>query len=439
MKIILRLCLIMLALVAWAVLVFFGTIEGWWKRPLAPRGDTAAFAQAATKFINDQNKGNAALALLDHGSVTGEHALSVGAPVDTNTVFQVASLSKWITAWGVMALVDQGKLDLDAPVGRYLKRWKLPASQFENDGVTARRLLSHTAGLADGLGYAGFPPGMPVQTLEESLTKPADASPGASGLIQVAEEPGRKWKYSGGGYAILQLLVEDISGEPFEDFMQRTVLQPLGMSHSSFVAPPADVPVAVSYDTNSQPAILYRFAALAPTSLYTTVADLTRFLQAHIPGKDGAPSGRGVLAPATVQEIWQPHAEQFGVDVWGLGTMLFAPNNSGGYIIGHDGKNEPAINTTARLNPATGNGIIILETGAPLLATRLAGEWVVWETGKLDFLAVAMALPRMLRVIGVGALVIVATCVAFWLWRRKTRAIRVQAALKIRAICVIRG
>jgi hypothetical protein len=143
--------------------------------------------------------------------------------------------------------------------------------------------------------------------------------------------------------------------------------------------------------------------------LYTSVSDLVLFVQAHLPGAHGEPVGRGVLAPDTVMQMWQPLGFKFGEPIWGLGTMLYAGNDAGGFVVGHDGNNEPAINTAARLDPATGNGIVILETGQPLLATSLAGEWVFWETGKVDMLAFTIDMPDMLRLIGFGSLVLVFT------------------------------
>ncbi|MBC7819815.1 MAG: beta-lactamase family protein [Planctomycetaceae bacterium] len=378
---------------------------------------------AAAKLVNSSNAGNAVFAVIEDGSVRGVHAVSVGEAVDVNTVFQTASLSKWITAWGVMALVEERRLDLDAPVSTYLTRWALPESKFDNNKVTVRRLLSHTAGLTDGLGYAGFEPGTAVQSLEESLTRPADVSPGASGSVEVGYEPGSEWRYSGGGYAILQLLIEELSGESFEGFMQRVIFRPLGMVRSSYSWTPTDgSTLATFYDLDSKPSTHYRFSAVAATSLYSSASDITRFVQAHLPGKNGEPIGRGVLAPATINEMWRPHASKFWEDIWGLGTILYASNDEGGFVVGHDGNNEPAINTAARLNPATGNGIVILETGKPLLATQLAGEWIFWETGNLDFLAFMIALPRMIRLIGLGSLVIVlAMPTIAWLIRRKRR------------------
>jgi CubicO group peptidase (beta-lactamase class C family) len=413
------LLLTVLALVAWTALVVTGTLEGWWRQPLAPFGDMRAFQAAAIADIEQKHKGNVAFALIDNGRVVATHFVSAGKPVDGDSRFQVASMSKWITAWGVMTLVEAGKLDLDKPVSSYLTRWKLPPSKFDNNGVTVRRLLSHTAGLTDGLGYAGFKPGEPVQSLEASLTRTADASPGHDGQVRVGVEPGTEFMYSGGGYTLLQLLIEEVSGQHFNDYMRATVLAPLGMTRSTFVLDD-EADVAEFFDERGRPATHYRFAALAAASLYTTTNDMTRFLQAHLPGPRGETPGRGVLQPKTLLEMRRPHASQFGADIWGLGTILYVPNNDGSFVIGHDGNNDPAINTTARLDPATGNGIIILETGNRLLATELAGEWVFWRTGNVDFFTITIESGTLLKTLAAGWAAIILLALVFgWRSRRK--------------------
>ena len=127
----LMLCLLatLTLLAAWTAVVGLGALEGWWRRPLAPRGDAAAFARAADRMVETESRGNIAFALIEDGRVSHERFASVGAPVGRDTLFQVASLSKWITALGVMTLVDAGRVDLDAPVETYLKRWRLPPSR----------------------------------------------------------------------------------------------------------------------------------------------------------------------------------------------------------------------------------------------------------------------------------------------------------------------
>ncbi len=413
------LLLTVLALLAWAAFVVTGTLEGWWRQPLAPFGNTNAFRAAAIAKIDQEHKGNAVFALLENGRIVATHFVSAGRPVDGDSRFQVASMSKWLTAWGVMTLVEAGKLDLDKPVSTYLTRWKLPPSQFDNNGVTVRRLLSHTAGLTDGLGYAGFKPGTQVQTLEESLTHTADASPGHDGRVRVGIAPGTEFKYSGGGYTLLQLIIEEVSGQSFNDYMKTAVLNPLGMTRSTFVLDD-ETDVADFFDERGRPTTHYRFTALAAASLYTTASDMTRFLQAHLPGPSGEAPGRGVLQPKTLLEMRRPHASQYGVDIWGLGTILYAPNRSGGFVIGHDGDNDPAINTAARVDPATGDGIVILETGNERLATKLASEWVYWNVGKIDLLLFLAEFESTLTMLAAGWAAIFVTALFFG-WRRWRR------------------
>ena len=225
---------------------------------------------------------------------------------------------------------------------------------------------------------------------------------------------------SGGGYTLLQLIIEEVSGQSFDDYMKSAVFEPLGMTRSTYSlegAPPTNL--AEFYDVDGTPAVHYRFTSLAATSLYTSAADVTRFIQAHAIGPKGEPAGRGVLAPRTLEEMRRPHASQLGADIWGLGTMLYAGNNAGGFVIGHDGNNDPAINTAARLDPATGNGVVVLETGNRLLATSMAGEWLFWRTGNVDFLALTIEAGRLLRVLAAGWIAILLTAsIAGWRSRR---------------------
>jgi CubicO group peptidase (beta-lactamase class C family) len=389
----------------WVGVVMVGELEGWWRTPLAPEGDRGAFVAAVTARL-DASPGNAAFVLIEKGKPVAAHHMSRGKPVNADTLFQVASLSKWITAWGVMTLVERGLVDLDAPVSRYLSRWSLPPSEYNNNAVTVRRILSHTAGFTDGLGYAGFKPGEPMQSLEDSLTRAADASPGASGITRVGRAPGSGFQYSGGGYTLLQLLIEEVSGRPFNQYMTEEVLRPLGMARSTFVLDDtSSTNVAEFFDVDGKQAPHFRFTATAAASLYTSAADLTRFIQAHLPGANGEPEGRGILRPETLRAMREPHASQWGADIWGLGVILYAPNNAGGYVAGHDGGNAPAVNTTARFDPATGDGIIVLETGGKALASTLGSEWVFWKTGNVDLVWLMLRLRPFLLTAGIGGAV----------------------------------
>ena len=398
------------ACAVWAAMVFLTLSEGWLHSPLADKSDPHGFVAAAMAEAAQRSRGSLAFVMIEDGQRTGSFAISQGRPVDGDSLFQVASLGKWLTAWGVMALVEDGRIDLDAPVATYLDRWQLPDSEFDASGVTVRRLLSHTSGLGDGLGYDGFASREQRQTLEASLTRALDASPGKSGIVSLGSEPGSQWQYSGGGYTLLQLVVEEVTGETFAQYMQRAVFAPLGMNRTTFDHDRAlELGLAQNFRPDGTTEPFRWYTALAATSLFTTASDLARFIEVQGPG--GAQS---VLSQETLDMISAPHASKMGADVWGLGAMLYAPGSRGGFVIGHDGRNGPAINTAARVDPRIGDGIVILATGNDLLATELASEWVYWKTGNVDNLAFAAGLGDALKwlLIGLAAIVVLAILIA---------------------------
>jgi CubicO group peptidase (beta-lactamase class C family) len=186
------------------------------------------------------------------------------------------------------------------------------------------------------------------------------------------------------------------------------------MTESTFVDPdPAHL--ADFYGSDGSKAIHYKFTAVAAASLYTSAADMTRFLAAQR-------SGRGVLNATTLEAMRTPQAFLYSLPIWGLGEILYVPNGAGSYIIGHDGNNYPAINTTARLDPATGDGVIVLETGNDTLAREIGGEWAFWHTGTvgLDTLVVFDA-RSILIVLASGALAILIGAVLIAVLGRRPR------------------
>lgn len=419
-RILLRILAVALVLVVWTVGVFLGTVNGWFRKPILNRSELS-YEMAVKEEIRNGFVGNFALTVMENGTVQFERFYSANKPVDRNTVFQVSSLSKWISAFGIMKLVEQGKLDLDAPVSKYLKRWSLPESQFNNQEVTTRRLLSHTAGLTDQLGYSGFEDERSIQTIEESLTKALDADSGKVGSVVVGVKPGSSFNYSGGGYTLLQLLVEEVTGKSFAGYMKEEIFIPLGMTNSTFDwREILTGRLCEFYNEDGTPAPHYKYTALAATSLYTSLSDLELFFQAHLIGGSGEPIGRNIISAETLGLMRKPHAQQWGADIWGLGTILFANTENLDFIIGHDGKSTPAINTAVRLNPETGDGIIILETGNPELATHLASEWVFWKTNQVDTLLFPSLLNGMITKIIGGWIVWIILSIIFYMRRRKT-------------------
>lgn len=404
----------------WTVVAFFGTVNGWFHQPIVKLNKSQSFLEAVDTELDKQFVGNFAMAIVSGGAVEHEKFYSVGKPVDRNTIFQASSLSKWISAVGIMKLVEDGKLDLDAPVSKYLTRWQLPPSEFNIEEVTVRRLLSHTAGLTDGLGYSGFETGTPVQSVEQSLTRASDADEGISGEVRVGIKPGSEFKYSGGGYTLLQLLVEEVSGQSFASYMKETIFAPLNMTHSSYTwIDSSDFKLAEFYNSDGSKARHYRYTSLAATSLYTSLSDLEEFFQAFLKGENSEPIGRNVLKQETLATMREPHGQSMGVDIWGLGTVLYATTDGNDFIIGHDGKSTPPINTAVRLNPETGDGIIILETGHPIMATKLASEWVFWKIGKVDTFLFPMLVNKLVWTIGTGFAVIFVITIIFSIVRQR--------------------
>ena len=366
----------LIASVIWIAAAFTLAFYGAWMSPVATT--ETGFARWASNQLEQNNAGNSALIMINQGEVTAEH-FSGPQPVDQHTLFATASFSKWITALGVMSLVEQGVLDLDAPVSRYLKRWQLPASEFDHSGVTARTLLSHTAGLTDGLGYGDYLPDEEIPTLLESLRQPR-ASSGPRNII-VGQPPGEDFTYSGGGYLILQLLVEEVTGRSFAQHIQQTVFNPLGMSRSTYDYLGDQSNHSANFDETGRIVPTYRYASAAATGLSASADDLTQLVRGLTTANPKRP-----IKSDTLAQMLMPHGYFAGSAIWGLGTMLYVTDNMGNPVFGHDGANDPAINATVRINPSNQQGIIVITSGAALLATTIGSEWVLWQTGYPDFL-----------------------------------------------------
>lgn len=312
------------------------------------------------QWLADSGVPGASVALVVDGEVAWAQGYGLAdrdrnVPVTADTVFQVASISKAVTAWGVMRLVERGLLDLDAPVERYLTRWHLPPSDFDPSGVTTRRLLSHTAGLSVG-GFPGYPPDQVLPSLEESLS----GENRGAGVVRIALDPGSQWSYSGGGYTVLQLLVEEVTGEAFSSYMQREVLEPLGMTHSGYEWR-ADLrpATALAYGSAGSPVPNCLFTEQAAAGLYTTAPDLARFVAAAMPGPSGETAGRGVLKPGSLALMFTPAIQLEGPgEAWGLGYSLLAMTD-GSMLMRHGGANA-GWRAAFEAVPDWGLGIVVL-------------------------------------------------------------------------------
>ena len=274
----------------------------------------------------------ASVAVMENGEISWAKGYGLAdtekdIPVNAETVFDAASIAKPVTAWGIMTLVEDGRLDLDAPISQYVTRWHLPPTDYDEEMVTIRRILSHTAGLS-GDGDVGVDPGAYVPTIEEAM----DGAILGMRALHIATPPGEDYHYSSVGYTLLELAVEEVTGQPFADYMQQEVLDPLGMTNSSYgMTAELRTHAAIAHDWYNNPLPEYQYSTQAQGGLRTTPTDLALFMAAHMPGSNGEPIGRNVLTPESVAEILTPVPfanEAESSHVTGLGYDLIIDNDN---------------------------------------------------------------------------------------------------------------
>jgi CubicO group peptidase (beta-lactamase class C family) len=243
--------------------------------------------------------------------------LKTGSTMGPNMLFNHGSDGKVLTAWGMMRLVEAGKVELDAPANRYLKRWQIRSTKFDPNGVTPRRLISHTAGLTVH-GFSDYEQGVPLPSLVEVL----EGKNQDDGAVFIKWEPGTTNVYSGGGFVIAQMIIEDVSGQPFSEFMGREVAKPLGLSSLEWVwTPELERRAPAPYNEEGKEVGYRQLAAQAIGSEICTVPDFGRFVAAAVPGPHNEPPGRGVLKPETIFLMLQsqPNVQPSGGLGYGAG------------------------------------------------------------------------------------------------------------------------
>jgi len=274
----------------------------------------ARLEKVIPQVMKDGEVPGLSIALIKNGVVFWHHGFGVKnadtkEPVAAATVFEAASLSKPVFAYAVMKMVESGKLDLDAPLTKYLS-----VSDVEKDDrlnqITARKVLSHTTGFPNN----------------RTGGKP----------LQIRFTPGEKFSYSTEGINYLQKFIEHISGQPLEEFMRKTVFEPLGMINSSYVwQEKYETLKAFSHDSTGAVAGRGKTQPQAATSLHTTALDYAKFVVAVL--------NRRGIKETTVREMLRPQGKveedcvvcfgrksvgQFSQSIsWGLGWGLEREGN----------------------------------------------------------------------------------------------------------------
>ena len=285
------------------------------------------------QLIEEHKLTGLSLAVVDNYEVVFSHAAGLKEAgttnkIDRNTAFSTASISKPVTATIAFMLAEQGKLDLDAPVSQYLTSWSMPSSPLTKiTPITLRHLLSHTAGTTQG-GFVDF-------YLGDDIPTPIDSLNGVKVLrynspISVMFEPGTDWQYSGGGYVMAQVAIEDITGKPLAQLAQEMLFSPLDMQHTTMYQHGEKgflTNVAKVHDAQQQVigTGIPICPQIAPSGMWSTALDMAKFMIEYQKALAGKPTN--VISPwvatASTEILSIDNIGSWGFGGWSAGWMRF--------------------------------------------------------------------------------------------------------------------
>ena len=275
-------------------------------------------------------------------------------PVTPGTLFQAASLGKPVVAVATLHFVERGDLDLERDVNQDLISWQVPENKFTTEEkVTLRRLLSHNAGVTVE-GFRGYALGEMVPDLQQIMNGewPANSPP-----IRVDIVPGTIHRYSGGGYMIVQQLLEDIIGNPFPDIIQDSVFEPWGMTSSTFEFPLSQelrVHAAAGHVANGAPIPggWHTYPEMGSgASLWSTPTDMAQFAIRVMESYTGHVDG--VLSRNMAVQMLTPQIEDRG-----LGPLVYDDGGDRFYFM-HPGAND-GYKSVLVAYPLLGQGVVIM-------------------------------------------------------------------------------
>lgn len=264
-----------------------------------------------------------------------------------HTLYSLASISKPITATGLMILKERGLIDLDRPINDYLGNAKINVRVGDPAAATVRRVANHTAGLP--LHYQFFYEDEPYRapSRDETILRYGNA----------VTAPGERYHYSNLGYGILDYVISRVSGKSYGDFMRTEVFVPLGLPHMSVdVDPGMRKQQAVRYGTDGLPIPFYGFDHPGGSAIYASAHDLVRFAMFHL--KSRLPDQKPILSDATIEEMQRPTADAGNGQGYGVG-WLTAEYAGGRRSISHTG-GMGGVSTSLRLFPADQIAIVVL-------------------------------------------------------------------------------
>lgn len=290
--------------------------------------------------------------------------------VTTETLFQAGSISKPIFALAVMRLAQEGQLNLDDDIHRYLSSWHVPANEGWQPMLTWRQLLSHTAGLTVH-GFPGYQTSEKVPTVTQILN---GEYPANTAKVEVNILPGTQFRYSGGGTTVAQQALVDLLKKPFPQIMRETVFEPLGLANSTYEQPlPRNWAkrTATAHPWKGIPlkGRFHIYPEMAAAGLWTTATDLAKvgveLLQVLHGRKEPT-----LLTQETIEVMLRPQLDYQKVgDGEFVGLGFFCNGKEDGFYFGHGGWDEGFV-ARMRIYKEVGKGAVVMinsNEGYPLL------------------------------------------------------------------------
>jgi CubicO group peptidase (beta-lactamase class C family) len=325
-----------------------------WAEPACLWAQTPAQFAEARAFIRqvmaERDLPSVAVAVVKDGKIVWEEGFGWAdrerrLPATERTPYSLASVSKPITATGLMVLAERGAVDLDRPANDYLRRAKLSGLAGGASGATVRRVLSHTAGLP--LHYEFFYRDAPYgeRKMEDAIAR--------YGIL--VYPPGTAYLYSNLGYGVIDQIIEFVSGQSYAEFMRSEVFEALGMRRSSVHLPAEWEGVAAQrYDARRQPIPYYDFDHDGGSAVHASAHDLARFALFHL--KTPLADQRRILKDSTIDAMRQIQTPP-GSGNYALGW--FVGEDRGFLRVWHTG-GMPGVSTVLSLYPAEKLGVVVL-------------------------------------------------------------------------------
>ena len=316
------------------------------------------------KALVDHNIPSIAVAVAHEGTIVWEQAFGWAdreerKPATEHTMYSLASISKPITATGLMRLVERGKIDLDGPINTYLGEAKLRAHLGETDEATVRRVANHTSGLP--LHYQFF--------YEDESHRPPTRDETIRRFGHLTFAPGERFQYSNLGYGVLDYIIERASGQPFAQYMRTDVFLPLGMTHTSVgIGPGLGPHQAVRYTRDGKRIPFYEFDHPGASAIYASAHDLVRFAMFHM--KEHLEDQQAILEDASLDAMQVPTSGDSKESGYGIGWSS-SVHGHGYRMVQHSG-GMPGVSTLCSLVPSERLAIVVLSNTSNYFPGRLS-------------------------------------------------------------------